>query len=179
MSNVNDVMNQTMAKMKELVDVNSVVGNPINTPDGTTLIPVSKVTFGFASGGSDGTQKAEKAAFGAGSGGFSSRLFLGSSSFCDRLFLNCGGVLCSCILCKARGSTGKSQRGNHGTDGESFDPGSMHNSSSSQNAVLYCSVLFCSAGDKSPGLSSPDDDTAASAPAMQKTKLNIAVSMAL
>ena len=68
MSNVNDVMNQTMAKMKELVDVNSVVGNPINTPDGTTLIPVSKVTFGFASGGSDGTQKAEKAAFGAGSG---------------------------------------------------------------------------------------------------------------
>jgi sporulation protein YtfJ len=61
-------MNQTMAKMKELVDVNSVVGNPINTPDGTTLIPVSKVTFGFASGGSDGTQKAEKAAFGAGSG---------------------------------------------------------------------------------------------------------------
>ena len=68
MSNVNDVMNQTMAKMKELVDVNSVVGNPINTPDGTTLIPVSKVTFGFASGGSDGTQKDEKAAFGAGSG---------------------------------------------------------------------------------------------------------------
>lgn len=68
MSNVNDVMNQTMAKMKELVDVNSVVGNPINTPDGTTLIPVSKVTFGFASGGSDGTQKTEKAAFGAGSG---------------------------------------------------------------------------------------------------------------
>ncbi len=68
MSNVSDVMNQTMAKMKEMVDVNSVVGNPITTPDGTTLIPVSKVTFGFVSGGSDGNTKPEKTTFGAGSG---------------------------------------------------------------------------------------------------------------
>ena len=68
MSSLNDVMNQTMAKMKELVDVNTVIGTPITTPDGTTLIPVSKVTFGFASGGSDGTAKADKPSFGAGSG---------------------------------------------------------------------------------------------------------------
>lgn len=68
MSSLNDVMNQTMAKMKELVDVNTVIGNPITTPDGTTLIPVSKVTFGFASGGSDSTAKADKPSFGAGSG---------------------------------------------------------------------------------------------------------------
>ena len=68
MNNVNDVMNQTMAKIKELIDVNTVIGNPIKTPDGTTLIPVSKVSFGFASGGTDGKNKADKPSFGAGSG---------------------------------------------------------------------------------------------------------------
>jgi len=68
MSSLNDVMNQTMAKMKELVDVNTVIGNPITTPDGTTLIPVSKVSFGFASGGNDGVGKNDKPSFGAGSG---------------------------------------------------------------------------------------------------------------
>ena len=60
MSSLNDVMNQTMAKMKELVDVNTVIGTPITTPDGTTLIPVSKVSFGFASGGNDGVGKNDK-----------------------------------------------------------------------------------------------------------------------
>lgn len=68
MSSLNEVMGQTMSKIKELVDVNTVVGEPITTPDGTTLIPVSKVTFGFASGGTDGTNKNDKASFGAGSG---------------------------------------------------------------------------------------------------------------
>jgi len=68
MSSLNEVMNQTMAKMKELVDVNTVIGNPITTPDGTTLIPVSKVSFGFASGGNDGVGKNDKPSFGAGSG---------------------------------------------------------------------------------------------------------------
>ena len=68
MSNLNEVMSQTISKIKELVDVNTVVGNPITTPDGTTLIPVSKVTFGFASGGTDGKDKADKPSFGAGSG---------------------------------------------------------------------------------------------------------------
>ena len=72
MSSLNDVMNQTMAKMKELVDVNTVIGTPITTPDGTTLIPVSKVSFGFASGGSDFQTKQQQAgadnAFGGGTG---------------------------------------------------------------------------------------------------------------
>ena len=53
-----------MEKIKEMVDVNTVVGDPITTPDGTTLIPVSKVSFGFASGGTDGTNLR----FGAGAG---------------------------------------------------------------------------------------------------------------
>ncbi|MBQ9534397.1 MAG: sporulation protein YtfJ [Clostridia bacterium] len=64
MGNVNEMVGGTMQKIKELIDVNAVVGNPITTPDNTTLIPVSKVTFGFASGGTDG----ENIRFGAGSG---------------------------------------------------------------------------------------------------------------
>ena len=64
MSSINEAMNLTMEKLREMVDVNSVVGQPITIPDGTTLIPVSKVTFGFASGWTDGTN----IRFGAGSG---------------------------------------------------------------------------------------------------------------
>ena len=48
-----DLMNGTMEKIKSMIDVDSVVGTPITTPDGTTVIPVSRVTFGFGSGGSD------------------------------------------------------------------------------------------------------------------------------
>ena len=64
MSSINETMGNTMEKIKEMVDVNTVVGDPITTPDGTTLIPVSKVSFGFASGGTDGTNLR----FGAGAG---------------------------------------------------------------------------------------------------------------
>lgn len=64
MSSINDAMNLTMQKLREMIDVNTVIGQPITTPDGTTLIPVSKVTFGFASGGTDGNN----IRFGAGSG---------------------------------------------------------------------------------------------------------------
>ena len=64
MSSINDAMNLTMQKLREMIDVKTVIGQPITTPDGTTLIPVSKVTFGFASGGTDGNN----IRFGAGSG---------------------------------------------------------------------------------------------------------------
>ena len=64
MSGVNDSIGITMEKIKEMIDVNTVVGDPITTPDGTTLIPVSKISFGFASGGTDGTNLR----FGAGAG---------------------------------------------------------------------------------------------------------------
>lgn len=50
---IGDLTEVTLNKIKEMVDVNTIVGQPIVTPDGTTLIPVSKVTFGFGSGGSD------------------------------------------------------------------------------------------------------------------------------
>lgn len=50
---VNGLMQETMEKIRSMVDVNTIIGDPIVTQDGTTLIPISKVTFGFGSGGSD------------------------------------------------------------------------------------------------------------------------------
>ena len=50
---IQDLMNGTMEKIKSMIDANTVVGTPITTPDGTTVIPVSRVTFGFGSGGTD------------------------------------------------------------------------------------------------------------------------------
>jgi sporulation protein YtfJ len=58
-----------MTKLKEMVDVNTVVGAPISTPDDITIIPVSKVSFGFASGGYDfPSPTKEKGGFGGGNG---------------------------------------------------------------------------------------------------------------
>ena len=48
-----NMLEGTIAKIREMVDVNSVVGEPITTPDGVTIIPVSKVSIGFGGGGSD------------------------------------------------------------------------------------------------------------------------------
>ncbi|MGI5935244.1 MAG: GerW family sporulation protein [Oscillospiraceae bacterium] len=64
---ISDLMEVTMAKIREMVDVNTIVGEPITTPDGITLVPVSKVTFGFASGGSDLPVR-DKGGFGGGNG---------------------------------------------------------------------------------------------------------------
>ncbi len=66
---IQGLMGITMQKIKEMVDVNTIIGEPIVTADGTTIIPVSKVTFGFASGGSDWpTKEVRVAPFGGGSG---------------------------------------------------------------------------------------------------------------
>jgi len=55
-----------------MVDVNTIVGTPIQTPDGVTLIPISKLTFGFTAGGSEFATKNQQPtapnAFGGGSG---------------------------------------------------------------------------------------------------------------
>ena len=50
---VNNLLGVTMDKIKQMVDVNTVIGSPVTTPDGTTVIPVSRVSYGFASGGCD------------------------------------------------------------------------------------------------------------------------------
>lgn len=64
---IGDLTEVTLSKIKEMVDVNTIVGTPITTPDGTTLIPVSKVTFGFGSGGSDFPLN-DRGGFGGGNG---------------------------------------------------------------------------------------------------------------
>ena len=66
---IGNLMNTTMEKIKEMIDVNTIIGDPITSPDGTLIIPVSKVSYGFASGGSDlPTKKENKDCFGGGSG---------------------------------------------------------------------------------------------------------------
>ena len=61
-----NMLENTIQKIREMVDVNSVIGQPISTPDGVTIIPVSKVSAGFGGGGSD---FAKNEAFGGGVGG--------------------------------------------------------------------------------------------------------------
>lgn len=66
---IGSLMDTTMNKIKEMIDVNTIVGEPITSPDGTLIIPVSKVSYGFAAGGSDlPTKKENKDCFGGGSG---------------------------------------------------------------------------------------------------------------
>ena len=66
---IHEVLQTTMNKIREMVDANTVVGQPIVTQDGVTLVPVSRLSFGFATGGSDfgKTQNVAKN-FGGGAG---------------------------------------------------------------------------------------------------------------
>lgn len=57
-----------MEKIRELVDVNTIIGEPVTSPDGTIIIPISKVSFGFVSGGSDIPSQVTKEVFAGGSG---------------------------------------------------------------------------------------------------------------
>jgi len=50
---IQGLMKTAMESIKEMVDVNTVVGDPVDTPDGSVIIPVSRVSFGFAAGGTD------------------------------------------------------------------------------------------------------------------------------
>ena len=50
---LSDMMTNTMSKIKDMIDVNTVVGSPITTPGGVTIIPVTKVSIGYGGGGSD------------------------------------------------------------------------------------------------------------------------------
>ena len=65
---VNKIMENTLEKMREMVDVSTIIGDPITT-DGTTLIPVSKVSYGFTSGVTDLPSKQNAELFGGGGGG--------------------------------------------------------------------------------------------------------------
>ena len=66
---IEGMMDNTLDKIKQMADSNTVVGEPITTPDGTVIIPISKVSYGFASGGSDlPAKQTQKNLFGGGAG---------------------------------------------------------------------------------------------------------------
>ncbi|MBO7185177.1 MAG: GerW family sporulation protein [Oscillospiraceae bacterium] len=70
--NLPNMLENTIAKIREMVDVNSVVGTPITTADGVTIIPVSKISVGVGGGGSDYVSKnpnRQENPFGGGAGG--------------------------------------------------------------------------------------------------------------
>ncbi len=71
---IEGLMSVAMENIKSMVDVNTIVGEPIVTPDGATIVPISRVSFGFGAGGSEFSanpvdKKSEDKMFGGGSGG--------------------------------------------------------------------------------------------------------------
>ena len=70
---IDNLMRSTLENIKQMVDVNTIVGDAVESKDGSTIIPISKVSFGFASGGSEfyanqSPPGAGKFPFGGGSG---------------------------------------------------------------------------------------------------------------
>lgn len=71
---IEGLMKTTMDSLREMIDVNTIIGDPVETKDGTVIIPISRVCIGFASGGSeipkaDGREEdRNKLPFGGGSG---------------------------------------------------------------------------------------------------------------
>ena len=63
------LVDATLQNLKNLVDVNTIIGDTIQLPDGTTSIPISKVSFGYGTGGSDIPSKTPGEHFGGGTGG--------------------------------------------------------------------------------------------------------------
>ena len=57
-----DIIQTSLESIRSMVDANTVIGNPINTESGTTIIPISKIAMGFASGGMDFNGKNGEAA---------------------------------------------------------------------------------------------------------------------
>ncbi|MEI5905463.1 GerW family sporulation protein [Bacillus spongiae] len=75
---IEGLMTTAMESLKEMIDVNTIIGDPVETPDGSVILTVSKVGFGFAAGGSEfiidskgdnSGQSSTKQPFGGGSGG--------------------------------------------------------------------------------------------------------------
>ncbi len=54
---IENILKTTMSELKEMVDVNTIVGSPFVAPDGATIIPISKLSFGFVSGGGEYNDK--------------------------------------------------------------------------------------------------------------------------
>ncbi len=73
MTPIAELVATAMNSIKEMVDVNTIVGEPVETTDGTVIIPISRVSFGFGAGGTEFSSKAKPAEgnanFGGGTGG--------------------------------------------------------------------------------------------------------------
>lgn len=69
---VQDILSSTIGNLKNIIDADNVIGTPITTPEGNTIIPVSKVSVGFVSGGgeysADNTKNGSEYPFSGGSG---------------------------------------------------------------------------------------------------------------
>ena len=67
---VSEVLNESMAKVRDMVDANTVIGSPVQIGADMTMIPISKINFGLASGGTDMAAKDASAVgtFGGGAG---------------------------------------------------------------------------------------------------------------
>lgn len=63
---IQGLMQTAMENIKEMVDVNTIVGDPVETPDGSIILPISKVGFGFAAGGSEFRINKDQGSNGAG-----------------------------------------------------------------------------------------------------------------
>ena len=100
---VNKIMENTLEKMREMVDVSTIIGDPMVTGD-TTLIPVSKVTYGFTSGGTDlPTKQQNQELFGGGGGMVMAPLLTGWCGLEQkRALATCVGVILPfCVLSAA------------------------------------------------------------------------------
>ena len=67
-NDLKSMMVESMEKVKEMVDANNIVGEPITTPDGVTLIPISRLSYGFGCGGGDYGKNKENSGAGCGAG---------------------------------------------------------------------------------------------------------------
>ncbi len=77
---IESLMKNTMENLKEMVDVNKIVGDTVETPDGNVIIPISRISFGYVAGGSNFDEESQNqqnnsnsntgdSQFGGGSGG--------------------------------------------------------------------------------------------------------------
>ena len=66
---ISEFTESALQNLRSLVDVNTIIGDPISTAEGTVIIPISKVSFGYASGGSDIPIAHQAEPFGGATGG--------------------------------------------------------------------------------------------------------------
>ena len=67
-NSLTELMEASMSKIRDMVDSNTIIGEPIQTPDGVTLIPVSRLSFGFGCGGGDYGKQPDKVGAAAAAG---------------------------------------------------------------------------------------------------------------